>query len=76
MKQTWLILRVIEAVVLNGGMNRGKYTPAEASPLVKDEDGELTSGELTSGKFNYSSVVGMILYLNGHTRPDIAYAVN
>ena len=26
--------------------------------------------------FNYASVVGMLLYLAGHSRPDIAYAVN
>ncbi len=29
-----------------------------------------------SGDFNYSSVVGMLLYLAGHTCPDITYAVN
>ena len=40
-------------------------------PLVKDADGEPTLGE-----FCYSSVVEMLLYLAGHTRPDIAYAVN
>ncbi len=29
-----------------------------------------------SGGFNYSSVVGMLLYLAGHTCPDITHAVN
>ena len=71
MKQTGLIDRVIETLGLDLGTTSGKFTPAEAKPLVKDADGEPASGE-----FSYSSVVGMLLYLAGHTRPDIAYAVN
>ena len=53
------------------GYAKGKFTPAKAKPLVKDED-----GEAVNGVFSYASVVGMLLYLSGHTRPDIAYAVN
>ena len=71
MKQTGLIERVIESMGLDVGTVNGKWTPAEAKPLVKDEDGEQGSGD-----FNYASVVGMLLYLSGHSRPDIAYAVN
>ena len=71
LKQTGLIDRVLEALGLDSKMSTGKFTPAEAKPLVRDED-----GEPPSGTFSYSSVVGMLLYLAGHTRPDIAYAVN
>ena len=71
MKQTGLIDRIIEALGLDIGTVNGKATPSEGRPLVKDHN-----GEPATGNFNYSSVVGMLLYLSGHTRPDIAYAVN
>jgi len=70
MKQTGLIKRVIEALGLNDGA-KGKLTPSESKPLVKD-----INGELGSGAFSYSRVVGMLLYLSGQTRPDITFAVN
>jgi hypothetical protein len=71
MKQEGLILRIIEAMGLDVGTVNSKWTPAEAAPLIKDSE-----GDPASGTFSYSSVVGMLLYLSGHTRPDIAYAVN
>ena len=71
LKQTGLIDRIVEALGLDQKMATPKWTPAEAKPLTKDED-----GEMPQGSFNYSSVVGMLLYLSGHSRPDIAYAVN
>ena len=60
MKQTGLIYRVIEALGLDDGYARGK-----------DEDGVAA----VEG-FSYSSVVGMMLYLSGHTQPVIACALN
>ena len=62
---------MIETLGLDQKMSTSKATPAEPTPLVRDEDGEQPHGD-----FSYSSVVGMLLYLSGHTRPDIAYAVN
>jgi len=70
MKQTGLIKRNIEALGLDDGATE-KFTPSESKPLVKD-----VNGNLACGAFSYSSVVGMLLYLSGHTRPDITFAVN
>ena len=71
LKQTGLIDRVLEALGLDTKMATGKWTPAEATPLTKEKD-----GEGPQGSFSYSSGVGMLLYLSGHGRPDIFYAVN
>jgi hypothetical protein len=48
-----------------------KGTPTERKPLVNDEN-----GEPQQDTFNYASIVGMLLYLLGHTRPDLAYSVS
>ncbi len=71
MKQTGLIKRVIEALGLDDRYAKGKHTPAKTKPLVKDAD-----GEAAHGGFSYSSVIGMLLYLSGHTCPNIANKVN
>jgi hypothetical protein len=68
MTQTGLIDRVVEALGLDSKLSTSKWTPAEATPLTRDED-----GEPPQGSFSYNSVVGMLLYLSGHSRPDIAY---
>ena len=62
---------MIETLVLYISKTTGKFTPVEAKPLVKDADGNPAVGD-----FSYSSVVGMLLYLAGHTRPNMVYAVN
>ena len=71
MRQDGLIERCIEAVGLDDGNATVKWTPCSSKPLIRDDDGEPARGD-----FNYASVVGMLMYLAGHTRPDIAYAVN
>jgi Reverse transcriptase (RNA-dependent DNA polymerase) len=67
--QKGLIKRIIEALEV-GGLPI-KKTPATAEPLIKDED-----GEEPSGTFNYASVIGMLKYLQNHSRPDITFAVS
>ena len=39
--------------------------------MVKDED-----GDEASGTFSYIGVVGMLLHLSGHSRPDITYSMD
>ena len=69
MTQTGLIDRIITAMGLDDA--NCKETPATCSTLPKDKDGEECNED-----FNYASVLGMLLYLQGHTRPDISFAVN
>ena len=70
-KQTGLIDRVIIYVGINYGMAKGKHTPDGSITLVMNAD------DVTAiGIFNYRCVVGMLLYLFGHTLTNIAFAVN
>ena len=71
MTQEGLTKRIIEALGLDMDLSNAKSTPAERKPLIKDED-----GPLQQDTFNYASVVGMLLYLSGHTRPDLTYSVS
>ena len=69
--QSGLTKRIIAALGLEDKHSTSCTTPAEIGPLPKDEDGEPASGMI-----NYASVVGMLLYLCGHSRPDISFAVH
>ena len=68
--QEGLTDRIIEALGLDSTSNP-LYTPCAKVPLTKDED-----GEPATGNFSYSSVVGMLLYLSKHSRPDLDYCVS
>jgi hypothetical protein len=61
----------INAVGLCSSLSTSIGTPAETSPLPKDAD-----GPPALGAFNYAAAVGMLLYLSGHSCPDIAFAVH
>jgi len=68
MTQTGLTERIIESLGLTGA--NGKFTPVtETLARYKDH-------ESFNNRFNYRSVVGMILYLANTTRPDISFAIN
>jgi hypothetical protein len=45
--------------------------PADAKPLGKD-----LCGEQFDEPWEYASIVGMMLYISGHSRSDIQFAVN
>ena len=62
---------MIKALKLDVVTINEKTAPAAAKLLVMDADGDVAHGD-----FSYSSLVGMIVYLSGHSRPDIAYVVN
>eukprot|EP00804_Cyclotella_cryptica_P026596 CCRYP_014020-RA/>CCRYP_014020-RA protein AED:0.15 eAED:0.08 QI:0/0/0/0.75/0/0/4/0/791 len=69
--QAGLAKRIVDSLGLCSSFSMAISMPAEISPLPKD-----LSGTPPSGTFNYAAVVGMLLYLCGHTCPDIAFAVH
>jgi len=69
MTQTGLIDRIAEATGL-AECNRN-FTPTTQEALGSDPEG-LPMKE----KWNYRSIIGMLLYLSTNTRPDIAFAVS
>ena len=62
--QEGLTKRIID--VLNISHLSRTLTPASNKPLTKDEN-----GDSPNNTFNYASVIGMLQYLQGHSRPDI-----
>ena len=69
LKQVGLTKKIIETVGLS--KCKPEPTPASETPLGSSED----SPAFTES-WNYSSVVGMLMYLSNQTRPDITFAVN
>ena len=69
LKQLGLIDKIIEATGMQDA--NPKDTPAEPKTLGKDKD-----GAPFRESWSMRSVVGMLLYLSGNSRPDIAFAVH
>ena len=67
--QIGLTDKIIEAVGMAGANSNAVL--ADSKPLGKDKNGKPFQED-----WNYPSVVGMLLYLSGNSRPDIAFAVN
>ena len=66
--QEGLIKRIIAA--LNIERLPACKTPAAMTPLTKDLD-----GDPPNGTFSFPSVIGMLQFLQNHSRPDITFAV-
>ena len=64
---------LIDKILVTCGMVdcNTKSTPCNQVPLGSDP-----SGDPVTGKFEYASVVGMLMYLSSNSRPDIQYAVH
>ena len=67
--QLGLIDKIIAATQMETA--NPKSTPADSKTLGKDKDGKPFAEQ-----WNYASVVGMLLYLSGNSRPDLAFSVN
>jgi hypothetical protein len=67
--QTGLTDRIIAAMGLADA--NGKGTPATPGALGSDVDGADRKDD-----FSYPSIIGMMLYLQANTRPDITFAVS
>jgi hypothetical protein len=70
MRQSGLARRIIEALHLEDAACTSTETPCTAYLPIDEE------GTRATGLYNYASVVGMLSYLQGHSRIDISLAVS
>jgi len=71
MSQPYLIQRIIEFVGLDMRMTNTRDTPVGKPLLHKD-----LQGLPRKTSFNYRGAIGMLSYLQGNTRPELAMAVH
>ena len=69
--QSGLTSRIIEALGLCSKNSTKCMMPAELGALPRD-----LNGEPYQGPINYGSIIGMLLYLTGHSCPDCSFAVH
>ncbi len=67
--QSGMTKRIIETLNLQNQYR--KLTLVKANPLAIDAD-----GDPPNVMYSYMSVVGMLQYLQAHSRPDITFAVS
>ena len=65
----WLIDKILSTAGMDGC--KPNKLPTTQNPLGNDEN-----GEPMVERWSYSSIVGMLLYLSTHTRPDVSFAVS
>ena len=70
MRQEGLAKRIVEAMFLDNNKITSVRTPATAYLPIDEE------GERATELYNYASVVGMLNYLQGHSRIDLGFAVS
>ena len=68
-KQAFLIERSIELAVLSD--SNQVDIPAAKPPLSKDLE-----GVIRTSTWEYQSIIGLLNYISGSSRPDIAYATH
>ena len=71
LRQPFLIQRILEALSIDPKMTNKRSVPVVGPLLSKDQDGPPRKAE-----WSYRSVIGMLGYLQGTTRPDISMAVH
>ena len=71
MSQPFLIDRIVKLLGLENAKHNEKFTPVGKPLLNKDPD-----GVERKYSWNYRGAIGMLTYLTGSVRPDIAMAVH
>jgi hypothetical protein len=71
LRQPFLIQRILEALGIEPAMTNKQSVPVIGPLLSRDTD-----GPVRKGSWSYRSVIGMLGYLQGSTRPDISMAVH
>jgi hypothetical protein len=70
MHQTGLVKKLITAARIEDA--NPNWTPASTSALGSDHDGPLYDHKA----WQYSSIIGMLIYMSTNARPDISFAVS